>query len=134
MFPARDDIFRLAPELVLCTTGILLMLIEPFLTQARKAVLATLATLGAALALAATVYPAMRPGMAFSGLLRIDGYSVFVHAVVETVALLVIIGSADYLDREQIQQGEYYALLLFAAAGMGVMASAAELMTAFVGL
>ena len=43
-------------------------------------------------------------------------------------------GSADYLDRENIQHGEYYALVLFATAGMGVMASAAELMTAFVGL
>ena len=50
------------------------------------------------------------------------------------MALLVVLGSADYLDRENIQQGEYYALVLFATAGMGVMASAAELMTAFVGL
>ena len=72
MFPARDDIFRLAPEIVLCTTGILLMLIEPFLTHSRKGVLATLAALGAALALAATIYPATRPGLAFSGLLWID--------------------------------------------------------------
>ena len=56
------------------------------------------------------------------------------HVVVEAVAFLVIIGSADYLDREHIQHGEYYALVLFATVGMGVMASAAELMTAFVGL
>ena len=48
--------------------------------------------------------------------------------------MLVDLGSADYLDREHIQHGEYYALVLFATAGMGVMASAAELMTAFVGL
>ena len=56
------------------------------------------------------------------------------HVVVGLVALLVVLGSADYLDREHIQHGEYYALVFFATAGMGVMASAAELMTAFVGL
>jgi NADH-quinone oxidoreductase subunit N len=134
MFPPRGDLLRLAPELVLCVSGILLMLVEPFLTPARRTVLPALAALGAALALAATILPATHPGMAFSGLLRVDSFSVFVHVVVEMAALLVVFGSTDYLEREHIQHGEYYALVLFATAGMGVMASAAELMTAFVGL
>ena len=134
MFPPREDVLRLMPEIILCFSGILLMLAEPFLTRARRTVLVTLAALGTGLALVSTIYPATLPGTAFSGLLRIDGFIVFVHVVVEAVAFLVVIGSADYLDREHIQHGEYYALILFATAGMGVMASAAELMTAFVGL
>jgi NADH-quinone oxidoreductase subunit N len=134
MFPPRGDILRLAPELVLCFFGILLMLVEPFLTHARRGILLFLATTGAALALVATILPATYPGPAFSGLLSIDAFSVFVHAVVGVVALLVVLGSADYLERENLQHGEYYALVLFATAGMGVMSSAAELMTAFVGL
>ena len=40
----------------------------------------------------------------------------------------------DYLDRESFQRGEFYALVLFATAGMGILASANELVTAFVGL
>ena len=134
MFPAREDLLRVAPELVLCGFGILLMVIEPFLENARRSVLLFLATLGAALALAATVLPATHPGTAFAGLLDVDGFSVFLHFVVEVVALLVILGSADYLDREHIQHGEYYALILFATTGMCVMVGAAELMTAFIGL
>ncbi len=134
MVPAREDLLRLAPELVLCASGILLMLVEPFLGRARRGILLFLATAGAALALAATLLPAAHPGTAFSGLLHIDGFSVFMHVVVGVVALLVVLGSADYLEREHIQHGEYYALVLFATAGMGVMASAGELMTAFVGL
>src|SRR5689334_3751324 len=108
MFPAHDDLLRIAPEVILCVSGIVLMFIEPILTRARRAVFLTIGTLGAALSLAATFYPATRMGPAFSGLLLIDRFSVFVHAVVGAVALLVIIGSADYLDREGIQQGEYY--------------------------
>jgi NADH-quinone oxidoreductase subunit N len=134
MFPPREDFLRLAPEMVLCASGILLMLVEPFLGRARRGILLFLATSGAALALAATILPATHPGTAFSGLLRIDGLSVFMHVVVGLVALLVVLGSADYLEREHLQHGEYYALVLFATAGMGVMSSAAELMTAFVGL
>jgi NADH-quinone oxidoreductase subunit N len=134
MFPLREDILRLAPELVLTITGILLMLVEPFLTRARRAVLVTLATSGTVLALVATIYPATHPASAFSGLLRVDAFSVFVHVIVEGVALMVVLGSADYLDREHIQQGEYYALVLLATVGMGVMASSAELMTGFIGL
>jgi NADH-quinone oxidoreductase subunit N len=134
MFPPREDVLRVMPEIILCLSGILLMLVEPFLMHARRNVLVTLAALGSALALVSTIYPATLPGTAFSGLLRIDGFSVFVHVLVEAVAFLVIIGSADYLDREHIQHGEYYALILFATVGMCVMSSAAELMTAFVGL
>lgn len=134
MFPVREDILRVAPELVLCGFGILLMLVEPFLGRARRGTLLFLATTGAALALAATLLPATHPGTAFGGLLNADAFSVFVHFVVETVALLVVLGSADYLDLEHIQFGEYYALVLFATAGMCVMAGAGELMTAFVGL
>src|SRR5579862_2327275 len=134
MFPHPEDLLRLAPEIVLCASGILLMLVEPFLGRARRGTLLFLATAGAELALAATILPATHQGAAFSGLLSIDGLSVFMHVVFGLVALMVVLGSADYLDREHIQHGEYYALVLFATAGMGVMSSAAELMTAFVGL
>jgi len=134
MFPPVEDIYRLAPEIVLCAFGILVMLLEPFVPRQRQGALGTLALLGAGVALAATRLPAAHPGTAFSGLVRTDGFSVFLHLVIGGVTLLVILGSADYLERESLPQGEYYALVLFAAAGMDVMTGAQELVTAFIGL
>ena len=134
MFPPLEDIFRLAPELVLCAFGILVMLVEAFLPRRRQGAVATLALLGSGLALAATRLAAAHPGTAFSGLMRIDSFSVFLHLVIGAVTVLVVLASADYLDRENLPQGEYYALVLFAAAGMDVMVSAQELVTAFIGL
>ena len=99
MFPGREDILRLAPELVLCLTGIVLMLVEPFLRHARRATLVSVAGGGAGLALAATLFPALHPGPAFSGLLRLDSFSIFVHVLIGVITLLVVLGSADYLDR-----------------------------------
>ncbi len=50
------------------------------------------------------------------------------------VAFLVILASDSYLERENLAPAEFYALILFATAGMGVLASAQELLTAFIGL
>ena len=134
MFPPLEDLYRLAPELVLCAFGTLVMLADPFVRRERKGALATLALLGAGLALAATRLAAAHPGAAFYGLMLADSFSIFLRLVIGAVALLVILGSTDYLERENLQQGEYYALVLFAAAGMDVMVGARELVTAFIGL
>ncbi len=134
MFPPLDDVYRVAPELVLCAFGILVMLAEPFVPRERKGALGTVALLGAVLALVATRLAATHPGTAFYGLILTDRFSIFLHLLIGAVAVLVILGSTDYLEREGLQHGEYYGLVLFAAAGMGVMAGAQELMTAFIGL
>ncbi len=72
--------------------------------------------------------------MAYSNLISADAFSIFLHVVVIGSAALAILGSMHYLDQEGIQRGEYYALVLFATAGMGILAGANELVTAFIGL
>jgi NADH-quinone oxidoreductase subunit N len=134
MFPSHQDLMRLAPEFVLCVAGILIMLIEPFAGRAHRRAIDAMAVLGAAAALAAVVLPMRYSGTAFSELLRVDAFSVFIHAIVGIVALLSVMAAPSYLDREALPHGEFFALVLFAAAGMGVLASAQDLITAFVGL
>ena len=75
-----------------------------------------------------------QPGLAYSGLFRADSFSLFVHWIVIGVAFLAILGSVDYLKRDDLDAAEFCALILFATAGMGVMAAAHELLTAFIGL
>src|SRR3990172_4811349 len=102
MLPVREDFLRILPEIILCLTGILVMVIEPFLSQARRAFLVSLAGGGAVLGLLATMYPSPHLGPAFSGLLRIDAFSVFFHVLIGLIALLAILASSDYLEREHI--------------------------------
>ena len=129
-----ENLFRLAPEIVLCFSGILVMLAEPFVATAHKKVLGWLGFLGALAALVAVRAASLHPGDAYGGLMRVDSFSIFVHFVVVGAAALAILGSIDYLEQERLQRGEYYALILFATAGMGVLAGAGELVTAFIGL
>jgi NADH-quinone oxidoreductase subunit N len=132
MFPLREDFLRVLPELVFCGGGTLLMLLQPFV-RSRQA-FSFLALLASAAGTLTAVFGVLNPGTAFGGLVRADGFSFFFHLLIGLVVFLVVLGSSSYLERERLAPAEFYALVLFAAAGMGVLASAQELLTAFIGL
>ena len=128
------NLHRLMPEIILSFFGILIMVIDPFVAAGKKKSMAWLSLVGAVLALISIHFVASDPGPAYSDLISSDMFSVFVHLVVIVSAILAILGSMNYLEQEGLQRGEYYALVLFATAGMGILAGANELVTAFVGL
>jgi NADH-quinone oxidoreductase subunit N len=128
------NLCRLAPEIVLCGFGILVMIADLFIRAGRKQVLGWTGFIGAIAALASVRIAAHHLGFAYSDLVRVDYFSVFVHVIVIGAAALAILGSINYLDGEGLQRGEYYALVLFATAGMGILAGANEMVTAFLGL
>jgi len=128
------NLVRLGPEIVLCAVGTLIMVLDPFVRGGGKKALGIFAFIGTLAALAATWFTAQNPGPAYSGLIHTDQFSIFMHAVVIGAAALAILGSLHYLDQEGIQRCEYYALVLFATAGMGILSGANELVTAFIGL
>ncbi len=128
--PGTQDILRVLPELAWCGAGVLLMLLQPFVKN--RQVLTLISMLGAAAGTLATFYANIGEG--FGGLVRFDTFSLFFHWLIGLVAFLVILASDSYLEREKLAPAEFYALILFATAGMGVLASAQELLTAFVGL
>src|ERR1700720_3213747 len=128
------NLYRLPPEIIFCATGILIMVLDPFGGPARQRTLGYFALAGTIAALFTVRLAASDPGLAYSGLIRADAFSVFVHVVVIGAAAIAILGSYEYLDDEGLQRGEYYALVLFATAGMGILAGANELVTAFIGL
>ena len=130
MVPGLTDIYRVLPELVWCAFGVILMLLQPFLKN--RQMLTFLAMVGAAIGTLSTFFGV--PGSGFFGLIQFDTYSLFFHWLVGLIAFLVILASDSYLARENLEGAEFYALILFATTGMGVLASAQELLTAFIGL
>src|SRR6266704_1916472 len=132
MVPRTIDIYRVLPELVWCGSGALVMLMQPFVRS--KHFFTFLALIGTLAGTAASVTAAMHAGPGFGGLVQSDSFSFFFRLLVGTVAFLVVLAAGPYLERERLPFAEFYALLLFATAGMGVLASAQELLTAFIGL
>ena len=106
------------------------MLLQPFLKNRQG--LTFLALIGAAFGTLSTSLAAY--GSGFNGLVQFDTQSLFLHWLLGLITFLVILASDSYLEREGLDPAEFYALVLFATAGMGVLASAQELLTAFIGL
>jgi NADH-quinone oxidoreductase subunit N len=68
------------------------------------------------------------------GVVSADNFGLFVTAILIVVGLLSLAISGPSIEREHLPCGEYYALLLFAIAGMMLMATATDLLVIFLAL
>ncbi len=130
------SILRILPEVILCVTGALIMLVEPFLapTTSRKS-LGWLAVLGVFGALVASLYHyQLAPGTAYFGVFQTDPFSVFFYVLICGIVLASLLIALDSTSDSTSGLGEYFALACFGATGMLLMTSAVELLLVFIGL
>jgi NADH-quinone oxidoreductase subunit N len=133
--PQGVDYIRILPELILSAFGILVMVLDPLVDEEKSQKLLSYIALGGTVAgLLATWYMAQSPGLAFSNMVKVDGFSVFFHFLVIAIAAVVILSSFEYMAVQKIRAGEYYALILFGVVGMALMSSAVELVLIFIAL
>jgi NADH-quinone oxidoreductase subunit N len=133
--PQGVDYIRILPELILSAFGIVVMLLDPLVDEEKSQKLLGFIALGGAVSgLLATWYMAKFPGLAFSNMVKVDGFSVFFHYLVIAIAGVVILSSFEYMAVQRIRAGEYYALILFGVVGMALMSSAVELVLIFIAL
>lgn len=134
LWPSSADMLRLSPEIILTLVGTFIMTAEPVTAPEHKRRFAWWAFFGLVAAIAASIVAYGNPGPAFSNMIVVDGFATFFRILVFSVGLLTILLSLSYLDREKLQSGEYYALLLFSIVGQGVLATANELIMVFIGI
>ena len=130
------DIMMVLPEEVLSIGAILLMLVAawggPASTRAVSwTAVAVLAGAGIAL-----LGPASSGGAAFDGLFRADAFSAFAKVLIYAATAVSIIMAPGFFTRTPGDdlRPEYPVLMLLAAAGMGMMVSAGDMLTLYVGL
>ena len=124
------------PEVVLGIGAILLMLVAAWGGQAstRAVSFAAVAVLiGAGISLFG---PASAGGEAFGGLYRPDMFAAFAKAVIFAAAAVSILIAPRFFSTTSGDdlRPEYPVLILLSAAGMGMMVSAGDLMSLYVGL
>jgi NADH-quinone oxidoreductase subunit N len=135
--PTTADWLRILPELVLLGAIMLVLGADLVLPQKRKGWLAFVSLLGV-LAAGVTVGAMFVLGdarTAFAGMITSDWTALLADAIILFAVGLGLLFSPAYLARYGVVHvGEYFALLLLAALGMMLMASATNLMVVFVGL
>jgi len=90
---------------------------------------------GALMGIASSWYLLEVPStLLFNEMMVVDSYSSFFSVVFISFALLTVLLSFRYLDREELNYPEYYILVLFSCFGMMLMASALDLIVLFIAL
>jgi NADH-quinone oxidoreductase subunit N len=131
-FPTTDFL-ALLPVAILGAGALVLMLSEVFLTSGRRGYQSWLTVVFAAIA-AVTAVAAPPGGPIFGGQASADGFSTFVTVVVcAGLALSALVGSG-WLQARDSERGEFYALSLFAAAGMALLGMSTDLLVAFIAI
>ncbi|MDA0769748.1 MAG: hypothetical protein BZY79_02555 [SAR202 cluster bacterium Casp-Chloro-G4] len=133
------DLYLLSPEISLAALGALLILVD--LVVKRKGILPALAVLGLIVPLAFSISlwsdlagdnTTHLPGL-FNAMV-VDHFSLFLKFVLLAAVVVVILASTEYVKKIQRFQAEYFALILFSATGMMLLASTTELITIYISL
>ena len=130
-----NDILLILPEMVLFLGAMGLLMVGAFSERdvtrtvdfGAVAVLALAAFIAAGSAGNPTAY-------AFNGAIVVDSFASLMKVLTFGATAIAIIMSQTFLQREKLARFEYSVLLLLAAAGMGVMISANDLISLYMGI
>lgn len=128
------DFYVILPLILLVVWACTLLLVDLFIPKERKWLTALLAALGLALTLGFTLSQLGLENSGFNNMVVVDGFSIFVNALLLLSGLLGVALAYGYLKRMGIERGEYYTLMLFSLSGMMLMAQAADLIIVFLAL
>jgi NADH-quinone oxidoreductase subunit N len=118
-----------------CVTAAALaaMTAEAFRAPGERMPIGPLGAIGLIGAAVATVLLWNHQAVSF-GVVSADNFGLFVTGVLIVIGLLSLALSPSTIDHEHLPRGEYYALMLFAIAGMMLMATASDLLVIFLAL
>ena len=120
------------PEIVLVVGGLLILMVEAFSPARSRAVsgpLAVIILIAATWAQNATV-----GGNFFGTTYQISGITRVFDLTFLLAGILATLFARDYLEREGIDSGEFYALLLWGTVGMMMMSKGLDLLIVILGL
>jgi NADH-quinone oxidoreductase subunit N len=123
----------IVPMACVTAAGIAAMVAEAFRDPGERMPIAGLGVVGLVGAAIASLLLWGRGATSFD-VVSADNFGLFITGILIVVALLSLAISGPTIDRERLPRGEYYALMLFATAGMMLMATALDLLLIFLAL
>ncbi|SEH18367.1 NADH dehydrogenase subunit N [Sphingopyxis sp. YR583] len=126
------DLMLIWPELILTIGGLVTLMLGTFFGDRNVGLyqLSSLLTLAAAAAAVVALFGIETT--VFSGTLSVDSFGGFAKLLIYAASFVCIVIAPRFFNGGM--RAEYPTLILFAALGMGIMASSRDLMTLYVGL
>jgi NADH-quinone oxidoreductase subunit N len=127
-----ESLFITLPEIILSVGSLVLLMIAAFAGDRQTRLVSVLAVALLVAALIAALNPG---GTAFGGLYRADDFSAFAKVLIFGGAAVAVMLAPDFFGRRGGElRAEYPILILLSSVGMGMMVSASDLLTLYVGL
>lgn len=134
----KASLALIAPEILLSLSALALLLVAAWSRNSSRlvSILAAVALGGAAfLAAPALCAGAMGPDtLAFGGQFAADAFASFSKILIYVAAIACLMIAPRFFDRQGAMRPEYPVLVLLATLGMGIMVSATDFITLYVGL
>jgi NADH-quinone oxidoreductase subunit N len=129
------SLFLTRSEVILSFSGLALLLLAAWRADAGRLIsILSVAALVAAGAYAAHFICAGTQASAFDGLYSNDAFANFAKILVYVAAAISLMIAPKYLEKAGAMRAEYPVLIIFASVGMGLMVSATDLITLYIGL
>jgi NADH-quinone oxidoreductase subunit N len=126
------------PEAIVCGVAVLVMLLDAFARPTQRWVTGGISLAGLAAASVACVMMWMNftgnSPRGFHGMIVLDEMRLSFTLIFLLVSALTILISMVWVENEKLPAGEFHSLLMFATAGMMLMASGNDLVIIFLGL
>ena len=125
------------PELIVAIAAVIVMIADAFSRPRQRLLTGTISLLALLGSAAASIWLWLaRPltASAFNGMIVLDEFRLSFTVIFIVVAILTLLIATIWIETESLPAGEFHALLLFATAGMMLMASAGDLVIVFLGL
>lgn len=129
-----NTLWALLPLLILVAAALVVLLLEVFVKREDRSYLAYISLIALVACGAVCVHFWDKGFFSFQGTLVFDNLSLFFSIFLVIATLFVTLISIKYIALQDVNYGEYYALLLLALSGMLIMLSSANLLIIFLGL
>ncbi|MCB0727544.1 MAG: NADH-quinone oxidoreductase subunit N [Ignavibacteriae bacterium] len=127
------DLLEVLPLLIIAFSAIFILLLEVSIKKSETVIFGF--SLIAILAAIATSFNYFNKEMIiFNQFLRISNASLTFSVIILISMLITVIASKSYIEKENVNFGEYYSMLLFALMGMMLMIFANDILIIFIGL
>lgn len=124
----------LLPHIIVLATGLVILILDLFLTPRSRYLNEVAGLVGILLALMWTLQSSGEPQPIFMHMAVSDNLGRFFNVTFLLIAALTVLLSSNYIRREGLSAGEYYGLLFFATAGFMFVAAAANLVMMFLAI
>lgn len=128
------DILPILPVAIVAAFALLTLLHGVALPGGGTLAIRVLTLVGLGAGAAAAVYLWGATSAPYGGMYAADNLTVFFDLILIASAVLAILLSWEYLDREGISYGEFFTLILLAVAGMMLLAASNDLLVVFLSL